>query len=86
VLIVGPGGEAWRTAATSLGRDLDVATVGGEYTDVWGDWARQREVKEDGAVLVRPDGRVGWRSLHAAEDPRAALDEALTGILGAASP
>jgi 2,4-dichlorophenol 6-monooxygenase len=85
VLIVGAGGEAWRTAATSLGRGLDVVAVGGEYTDLWGDWARQREVDSEGAVLIRPDGRVGWRSLHAVEDPRAALDEALTGTLGAPS-
>ena len=29
-----------------------------------GDWARLREVAEGGAILVRPDGHVGWRCLQ----------------------
>jgi uncharacterized protein len=32
------------------------------YEDVYLDWTRLREVEDNGAVLVRPDRVVGWRS------------------------
>ncbi|MFE8947761.1 hypothetical protein [Streptomyces sp. NPDC007856] len=34
-------------------------------------------IGEDGAVLVRPDGVVSWRSVHYADAPCAALEAAL---------
>jgi hypothetical protein len=47
-------------------------------------WAEAYGVDEDGAVLVRPDGYVGWRSASAAKDPAAALGGAMAAILGRA--
>jgi 2-polyprenyl-6-methoxyphenol hydroxylase-like FAD-dependent oxidoreductase len=47
-------------------------------------WAEAYGVEEDGAVLVRPDGYVCWRSATAAKDPAAALGGAMTTILGRA--
>jgi putative polyketide hydroxylase len=43
-------------------------------------------VAEDGAVLVRPDGFVAWRSEGATADPVAALTAAIGQVLAAASP
>ncbi|OMP85305.1 Phenol 2-monooxygenase [Diplodia seriata] len=41
---------------------VKVEVVGAEgWRDVDGGWRRQREVSEEGAVLVRPDGIVAWR-------------------------
>ena len=40
------------------------------------------DLDETGAVLVRPDGYVGWRSRTKASNPRAALGEAITDIMG----
>lgn len=48
------------------------------------DWAEAHGVTTDGAVLVRPDGFVAWRSEGASADPGAALQQALTEILGRA--
>ncbi|MGN6869905.1 MAG: FAD-dependent monooxygenase [Solirubrobacteraceae bacterium] len=61
VLLTAPGGEAWREAAQTaveelglpLGRHVMTAR---EFPDVYG-------ITEAGAVLVRPDGVVGWRAV-----------------------
>ena len=45
--------------------------------DEQGVWRDLSEVDEGGAVLVRPDGHVAWRSVTAAVDPFAALAHAL---------
>jgi len=44
-------------------------------------WREQSRVAEDGAVLVRPDHHVAWRSPGAAPDPLAALREAFEVVL-----
>jgi 2,4-dichlorophenol 6-monooxygenase len=89
-LITGIAGEAWATAAAALARELDVplATVvigpGRDVTDLYYDWAKLREVDESGALLVRPDKHVAWRSMALPADPETALRSALKQILGKA--
>jgi hypothetical protein len=46
------------------------------------EWAAAYGVDESGAVLVRPDGYVGWRSASMAKDPVAALGGAMATIMG----
>ncbi len=46
-----------------------------------GSWATAREVAVDGALLVRPDGHVAWRTMHMPEDPVNELLKALTQII-----
>ncbi|MER5505577.1 FAD-dependent monooxygenase [Streptomyces sp. NPDC002766] len=86
-LLTGIGGESWVRAAESC--DPRVATVvigpGREYEDPYGDWARLSEVADGGALLVRPDGFVGFRHGTAAASDAAAeqlLTDALRRILG----
>ncbi|MFC5382009.1 FAD-dependent oxidoreductase [Aquipuribacter nitratireducens] len=86
-LFTGIGGQAWADAADTLSRELGVevrAVVvgpGQPYTDLYDDWARLREVDEDGCVLVRPDNHVAWRSLHPVDDARAVLGGVLRQVL-----
>jgi hypothetical protein len=40
------------------------------------------EIGDDGAILVRPDGHVAWRTAALPADPAAALAEALDVVLG----
>ncbi|MFF1720373.1 FAD-dependent oxidoreductase [Streptomyces sviceus] len=87
VIVAGESGEAWREAAaragTGLGVELNFHRIGDDVRDPTGRWAARHGVKEDGAVLVRPDGFVAWR----AEDGDRAddrLTEALTQILATA--
>jgi 2,4-dichlorophenol 6-monooxygenase len=91
LLLAGPDGRAWCEAAgvagERLGVELDAYCVdgsGGELADPAGGWRRHRETGDDGAVLVRPDGHVAWRSHAAAADPVAALHDALASVLARA--
>ena len=87
-LITGITGEAWAEAADKVAAELGVplGTViigpGREVTDLYYDWARIREVEEDGALLVRPDKHVGWRSMTLPANPEQALRTALASLLG----
>jgi 2,4-dichlorophenol 6-monooxygenase len=87
-LITGIAGEAWAGAADKVSGDLGVPleTVvigpGREITDIYFDWTRLREVAEDGAILVRPDKHIGWRSMNLPADPERALHAAVSSLLG----
>jgi 2,4-dichlorophenol 6-monooxygenase len=84
LLIAGRDGSAWLEAAAALVRaPLATLAIGRELADPDGRWAAQLGLEADGALLVRPDQHVAWRSPRAAVDPRATLDAALAAILGA---
>ncbi|MFF4363155.1 FAD-dependent oxidoreductase [Streptomyces sp. NPDC001604] len=89
-LLTGIAGEDWAGAAEKVAQDLGIpieAVVigpGREVTDLYYDWAKLREVEESGAILVRPDKHVAWRSMSLADDPEAALRGALVQLLGKA--
>ena len=87
-LIVGEDGEPWCGAAAQVAKDLGVEIKavrvgdGGDFGDATGSWDRLRQVGDDGAVLVRPDNHVAWRSPDRPENPEGALAEAVKTILG----
>ncbi|WP_371228848.1 FAD-dependent monooxygenase [Pseudomonas sp. QE6] len=86
-LLIGHGGEAWRHAARLAAQELGIELVvrriglGLEYTDSYGDWARLREIHEDGCVLVRPDKHVAWRAQSVSQSAEAQLLDALKAVL-----
>ncbi|MEU0395592.1 FAD-dependent monooxygenase [Streptomyces sp. NPDC006208] len=86
----GNGGAAWHEAAAAVaarlsvtldayrigdGRDADLVPETGV------DWARLHSTTSDGAVLVRPDGFVAWRSAGAVADAEAVLMETMRTLL-----
>ncbi|WBB64793.1 hypothetical protein O7599_00040 [Streptomyces sp. WMMC500] len=82
VLITGPEGKAWCDTAAEAAEKLSVPLTtarigdGAEYAAADGRWATVREITDEGAVPVRPDHHVAWRSTTAGNDPGAALDDA----------
>ncbi|RZT86541.1 2,4-dichlorophenol 6-monooxygenase [Pseudonocardia sediminis] len=86
-LFTGISGQRWAVAAEQVATDLGIELVahvigpGREHTDLYDDWARVREVAEDGCVLVRPDTHVAWRAHDLADDPAAALTDVLRRVL-----
>ena len=86
-LLTGISGQAWAAAAQQvagqLGIELGAYVIGPgrEYTDLYDDWARLREVAEDGCVLVRPDAHIAWRAPTLTADPAGDLRGALESIL-----
>jgi 2,4-dichlorophenol 6-monooxygenase len=75
-------------AAEKLAAERDIplraARVGvdrGNLIDVRLAWLKNREITPDGAVLVRPDGFIAFRSIDGVDDPDAALAAAFSQIL-----
>src|SRR5215813_1431280 len=86
VILAGRRGTAWVGAAPQLASDMGLTlgahTIGdGDIENADGQWHAVYGVDEDGAVLVRPDGYVGWRSPSLTRDPAATLRGALIAIL-----
>jgi putative polyketide hydroxylase len=90
VLLTGRRGGAWRDAAKWIAgppRPAFVAyTIGGdgELTDIDDKWQNVYALGDEGAVLVRPDGYVAWRSRSGSDDPATTLSAAIDGVLGLA--
>ena len=83
VLLAGVGGRNW----TEAGNDLAVATgiplkahriaPDGDLVNPDGRFEQTVGIGPEGALLLRPDGVIGWRSRGPHPDPRARLDEVM---------
>ncbi|AYY12647.1 aromatic ring hydroxylase [Actinobacteria bacterium YIM 96077] len=86
-LLTGPDGLAWREAAAQVAEKFSIsisaAAIGrdAEFSDVDGRWEAVREISDEGAVLVRPDNHVAWRSMSGSESPVDVLANAVSRIL-----
>jgi 2,4-dichlorophenol 6-monooxygenase len=86
-LLTGPEGKPWSEAAEQVAEKfsipINVAHIGSgaQYTDVEGRWEAVRQTAGEGAVLVRPDNHVAWRSMSGSENPAGALAAAVSRIL-----
>ncbi|MEV6272812.1 FAD-dependent monooxygenase [Kribbella sp. NPDC051936] len=87
-LLTGIGGDAWVKATQSVSEQLGVpieALVigpGRELDDLYGDWARVREIPDEGCLLVRPDAHIAYRAFDQPEDATETLRRAVNGLLG----
>ncbi len=83
-LVTGLAGQAWAEAVRAIDRPLlDVAVIGGpEARDLYGYWARVRDIDEDGALLVRPDGYIAWRRSSGLQ-PGERADQIVRSVLAA---
>lgn len=84
VLLAGPEGSAWRDAAAAVPLAITSFVIGEELQSEDGRWLALYELDEDGAVLVRPDGHVGWRSRSGAADAAGIFEAAVRTIMGSA--
>jgi 2,4-dichlorophenol 6-monooxygenase len=86
LLLTGPGGDPWCAAAlkaaAECGLVLNAVRVGvdGDASDPDGRWRDLREVDDDGAVLVRADGHVAFRSQSRVDEPYDILLSTLRAI------
>ena len=69
LLIAGEDGHAWCEAARQFAAEadipLDALRIGhldGDLYDPRCTWLRHRQIASDGAILVRPDRFIAWRS------------------------
>lgn len=87
VLFTGSEGEAWcaaaRCVAERLGFALDAYRIGsqGDFADPYDRFFAAYGIRPDGAVLVRPDGFIGWRSEVTDTHPECAFEQGLMHML-----
>jgi 2,4-dichlorophenol 6-monooxygenase len=85
-LITGNNGAGWveaaRAASEKLGIAINVAQVGVDYLDAEDTWSAVGQIDGEGAVLVRPDNHVAWRSQTGDVNPEHTLTSAVASILG----
>jgi 2-polyprenyl-6-methoxyphenol hydroxylase-like FAD-dependent oxidoreductase len=86
VLMAGAQGDAWRRAAQGIAipwPPLVTHVIGkdSEVSDPDGTWHGTYGIEPDGAVLVRPDGYVAWRSRSGVTNPEASLREVFDLVL-----
>jgi hypothetical protein len=87
LLMAGAQGDAWTRAAQGVAVSWPplVAHVIGKNTEISdpdGIWHAAYGIEPDGAVLVRPDGYVAWRSKSGVSNPEATLREVFDRLLG----
>jgi len=88
VLLVGEKGAAWCDAARAICKQLGVSirpvriAGDGDALDAEGHWAQLSEIDSEGAILVRPDAMVAWRSRSGSKDSAALLRSVMQQVLG----
>ncbi|KAH7324837.1 FAD binding domain-containing protein [Stachybotrys elegans] len=86
-LLYGPGGKAWKEAATKIAAATGVPIkaygigFGLDYIDLHRRWYEVREIEDDGCVLVRPDRYVAWRAKQMVEGCEDKLLHVLNKVL-----
>jgi hypothetical protein len=87
VLLAGEGAAVWCEAARRAAATLDVAVMSyvvgpdGQLRDRHDGLRRVYGLSGTGAVLVRPDGVIAWRTTGGADDPHETLEGVLRRIL-----
>lgn len=86
-LLTGIGGATWKESAAKVAKQLGIKinaySIGWrqDFEDVYFDWARRREIAEDGCIFVRPDRFIAWRSEGMITNPEEKLRKVLKSIL-----
>ena len=88
LLIAGEEGAEWCDAAVAAAKEcgiaLDAVRIGhvdGDYRDPTSTWTRYRQISKQGAILVRPDRFIAWRSIGTSSSPKSELTAALSKVL-----
>ena len=88
VLLTGPDGTAWhetaRAVAAGQGIGLATCSIGADadLRDLENGWQTKMGMSSQGAVLVRPDGFVAWRTSTLPTNPAQQLEQVFAHILG----
>jgi 2-polyprenyl-6-methoxyphenol hydroxylase-like FAD-dependent oxidoreductase len=86
VLLAGAGGRHWTEAGHALAAAAGISlkahriATDGDLADVDGRFEKTVGIGPQGALLLRPDGVIGWRTRGSHADPRARLDEVMRRV------
>jgi 2,4-dichlorophenol 6-monooxygenase len=88
LLLTGRSGDAWCRAAQRAADELGLAVAayrvgeGGDARDLNQTWQQLRGIEDEGAVVVRPDGHVVFRSAQGVANPLSTLVTVLKAATG----
>ncbi|HLZ56334.1 MAG TPA: hypothetical protein VKR06_05240 [Ktedonosporobacter sp.] len=91
VLLTGPDGTPWHeaTQAVAAGQGISLAAYSlgpnADLRDPENGWPTKMGISAEGAVLVRPDGFVAWRTSTLPTNPSQQLEQVFAYILGRAN-
>jgi hypothetical protein len=74
-LLTGPDGHAWRDAASAMDVSIAMRSFAGT------EWLQRYGIESYGAVLVRPDGFIAWRSESLGRNPATDLRAVMSQVL-----
>lgn len=84
VLLVGPNGQNWVEVAKhvkdTLRLPMDIYQVGADFSNPGNDFLDAYGITSTGAIIVRPDGYIGWRKTIT-EENRGEMQKVLTTAL-----
>lgn len=85
-LYAGIDADHWDEAAATVSRETGIDVVvhrigGSEILDPYWEWEDAREVGHAGAVLVRPDRHIAWRSVDRPADATAELRSVMNQVM-----
>ena len=90
LLLTDDEGLAWAAAAKRLVLQykipIKVAQIGESLRDLTDQWNRTKEIREGGAILVRPDNFVAWRSPGPSKANGREFEDAFAAVLGLPQP
>lgn len=83
LLLTGKDAETWRSAVAAMAvrAPITVLSCGRDFDDPEGGFHDLHGIGPTGAVLIRPDGHVAWRSHEAGGDVSRAVAMAVTTAL-----
>ncbi|TPV44772.1 FAD-dependent oxidoreductase [Bacillus dicomae] len=87
VLLTGAENDSWaesaHTVSAKLGVNIKMYRVGlsGDFIAQEDIFSKLYGIENGGAVLIRPDGFIGWRSAKAVVNPDVMLEEAMRNVL-----
>ncbi|MFN9016894.1 MAG: hypothetical protein ACK5W3_13195 [Hyphomonadaceae bacterium] len=86
-LMISDTGTQWRSVVSDVARltrqSIAVISIGpgGDYQDPHAQWRNAGGPQGEGAILVRADGHVAWRTITPRNDPTSELVSAINHIL-----
>ncbi|OWY81532.1 FAD-dependent oxidoreductase [Rhodococcus sp. BUPNP1] len=72
--------RTWADVVTTAALAVEVVAIGSDGSAPAGTWTRLREVDSDGAILVRPDRHVAWRTATMPAEPARELASVLRAL------
>ena len=87
VLLIAEDGQAWKDAAQVVAQTISFPLItyrianDSDLIDPENEWKNRYDMTPTGAVLIRPDGHIAWRSKSIVQNPKDVLHQVLHTLI-----